>query len=381
MNEFGWFLITVAAAVLFGEMAARIKIPLGGIIGALFGVILLNVITRGHAVLYSPIKVIMQITIGAISGSRVGKEELKSMLRLAKPALIIYPMYFLLAFLFGLAIYRFSELDAITSMLMACPGGASDIALLAEDFGADAAYTGILHVVRVVFCCVALPPVFTYIIQKKDKTAQKKGTAFLERPSGALPPVKTIKNAAAEKGHDEQTTHGLSGTEARKAPLKTAALLGFAAIGGILFKRLGIASGAIIGSLLFSIIFSCIWGKCRLPKWIRKFQLITTGAYVGSTVTLSVLAGISILAVPVALLILEIIVSVAAVSFLVYRTKTLDLPTIFPCCSPGGMAEMILLADEIGGDVSTVAVIQAFRIVFVVTLFPSLLSILLTLAA
>ena len=37
---------------------------------------------------------------------------------------------------------------------------------------------------------------------------------------------------------------------------------------------------------------------------------------------------------------------------------------------------MILLADEIGGDVSTVAVLQAFRIILVVTLFPSLLNLL-----
>ena len=109
---------------------------------------------------------------------------------------------------------------------------------------------------------------------------------------------------------------------------------------------------------------------------MRKFQLIATGAYVGVTVTRPVLAGLSELTVPAVLLLVEIVVTTAVLSALVYRTKRLNLPTTLPACSPGGMAEMILLADEIGGDVSTVAVLQAFRIILVVTLFPSLLNLL-----
>ena len=77
MPDWIWFLITVAAAVVGGILAIRMKIPLGGIIGALVFVVILNLWSDGHAVFYSPLKVAMQITIGAISGSRVGRDELK----------------------------------------------------------------------------------------------------------------------------------------------------------------------------------------------------------------------------------------------------------------------------------------------------------------
>lgn len=351
MPEFNWFLLTMIVAIICGILAGKMKIPLGGIIGALFGVILLNLITDGHAVVYSPVKIGMQITIGAISGSRVGIEELKRMKRLMLPAVIIYPGYFLFALGFGLFIYHFSDMDMITSLLMACPGGASDIALIAGDFGADVAYTGILHVMRVIFCCTLLPPIFTRIIRKDRKEKQ----------------VVLQKN--------EQKKETGAGREGKSLP-HLAGLLAASCAGGLLFRYLGIASGAIIGALLFSILYSCLVGKCVLPKSVRWIQLIATGAYIGTTVTPDVIAGLQGLVIPVLILLLEIGVSTAVLSILVSRTKKMDLPTLLPCCSPGGMAEMILLADEIGGDVSSVAVIQAFRIVFVVTLFPTLLRLL-----
>ena len=351
MPDWIWFLITVAAAVVGGILAIRMKIPLGGIIGALVFVVILNLWSDGHAVFYSPLKVAMQITIGAISGSRVGRDELKSMRRLVLPALIIYILYFLFAFLFGMLIYRCSSLDAITALLMACPGGASDIALIAEDFGANIAYTGILHVIRVIFCCVALPPVFLSIINKaRDKN----------------PEMQVENTQPGERGPAKR----------KESPLRILAMLAVSSVGGVIFKLLDIPSGAIIGALLISILYSCLLGKVLLPRWVRKFQLIATGAYVGATVTRPVLAGLSELTVPAVLLLVEIVVTTAVLSALVYRTKRLNLPTTLPACSPGGMAEMILLADEIGGDVSTVAVLQAFRIILVVTLFPSLLNLL-----
>ncbi len=350
MQDWVWFLLTVAVAVLGGILAIKLKIPLGGIIGALLFVAALNLLSDGRAVFYHPVKVAMQITIGAISGSRVGRDELKNMKKLLLPAGIIYLLYFVFAFLFGTLIYKTSSLDAITALLMACPGGASDIALIAEDFGANVAYTGILHVIRVIFCCVVLPPVFLAVIRRKEPAARK------EQPKDAPvehPPVQ------------------------RESVGRILALLGVSAVGGVIFKLLSIPSGAIIGALLFSILYSCLFGKVTLPKWVRKFQLIATGAYVGATVTRPVVAGLGELALPILWLLLEIVVTTAVLSALVYRTRRLDLPTTLPSCSPGGMAEMILLADEIGGDVSTVAVVQAFRIVLVVTLFPSLLNLLL----
>ena len=70
MNNFAWFLITIAVAFLCGSIAIKLKIPAGGMIGSMIGVAALNIAT-GKCLMYSEVRIAVQICLGAMSGSRV----------------------------------------------------------------------------------------------------------------------------------------------------------------------------------------------------------------------------------------------------------------------------------------------------------------------
>lgn len=348
MNEYIWFLLTVAVGTLGAMLAIRCKIPTAGIIGSMIAVILLNVISDGRAEFFPFVKLVVQLTVGTACGSRIGKSELKRLRAVIVPVLIIFPLLIVYNLVFGALMIQTGELDPYTCLYSLAPGSVSDIAIIAEELGADPAIVGLIHAIRVLVCSSLIPAIMGLI------------TKF----SASKEPAQTASPVVQQEG-------------VPMAPHSNAKLLCMFALsisGGLLLRSFGIAGGAIIGSMVPAAVFTCLFGKCTMPKWLKRVQQISTGSYVGASVTRATIMSAGSIIVPILILLADIVISTLLTSWLVMKTKKMDLVSSMASCNPGGLTEMLLVTDEMGGDVPTVAAIHSFRLFFVIAVFPTIIN-------
>lgn len=81
------------------------------------------------------------------------------------------------------------------------------------------------------------------------------------------------------------------------------------------------------------------------------------------------------LIIPILIMVVGILMFVFATSFIMHKITGLDYPTCMFASTPGGLQEMSLLSEELGADTVKVAVMQTMRLIFVVSFFPTLNSI------
>ena len=357
MSDFLWFVVTIIVSTILGLILHKLKIPMGAMVGAMIAAALLNIFTM-HGVFYETVRYILQISTGAMIGSRIGKDEIKSMRKIIVAAVILISGMILLNIAFGTAVYSFSELDIATSLFAVTPGGASDMAVISADLGADTAYVAIMQMLRIVFIISILPLVFRYIVKK---------THYNE------PQVIDRTNSI----NQEKKENGLPVEKFRYNKRETILLIGLfaaATVGGVILLLLDVPAGAVIGGMVASIIFSILCGKAVFPNKIRPFQQILAGAYIGVSIDKATIESLDILLVPALIMFVGIIVFVFGLSFVVHKASKLDFVTCLLACTPGGITEMSLLSEDFGADTPKIAVLQTTRLILVILLFPGMIQ-------
>jgi membrane AbrB-like protein len=100
------------------------------------------------------------------------------------------------------------------------------------------------------------------------------------------------------------------------------------------------------------------------------------GALIGVRMTLPDVIAVG-QALPAILLVdLSWVAFAVAVGLVVYRLSAFSLPTAMFASAPGGISDMGLIAEDLGGNPTQVTVMQLFRLVCVLTFCPSLLMLL-----
>lgn len=350
MNTLIWFLITVAVAFLGGAIAIKLKIPAGGMIGGMLAVAALNVIT-GKCVMYSEIKIAVQICLGAMSGSRVGRKELTDMRKLIVPIALMFLVCMILNILFGIAVLKTTSMDVSTALLSITPGGATDMIFVAADIGADTGMVGVMQSLRMIFSNCVLTIFFVAMIERYDKRNGVQGAH--KRVPGVV--------------HEQET-------EKKRYLLCTARMYLVAACGGLLFRQLGVPGGTLVGAMIFTVINNCFFGKTAYPSIVKKYQQVITGAYIGVGITATTLSMIPSVATGMLLSIVDIMVYVLLMSLILRKTTSMDYGTSLLCSTPGGIGEVSILSEELGTDTATVAVMNTARMILVVATFPAVMQ-------
>lgn len=348
MNNFAWFLITIAVAFLCGSIAIKLKIPAGGMIGSMIGVAALNIAT-GKCLMYSEVRIAVQICLGAMSGSRVGHKEVLEMKRLIVPILLMFCVCLTLNVLFGMALIQVTTLDLSTALLSITPGGATDMVFVAADIGADTGMVGIMQTLRMIFSNCVLTMAFVAMIKRYEA---RTGVVCMHR-------------------EEEQTQ---SGAKAATSKERVAGMYAGAACGGLIFKKLGVPGGVLVGAMAFTVLHNCIFGKVRYPVMVKKYQQAFTGAYIGVGITAATLSNIPHVAVGMLISIVDILIYVILMSFILRKTSKMDYGTSLLCSTPGGIGEVSMLSEELGTDTPTIAVMNTARMILVVATFPVILQ-------
>jgi len=101
------------------------------------------------------------ITLLAVSvGARLSAETLKTLKQVLLPAASIILVLVALGISLGFVLYWITPLDLITALLSSVPGGAASLTAVADDLGGDLRIVASLHLCRLIFLSVLMPPVF-----------------------------------------------------------------------------------------------------------------------------------------------------------------------------------------------------------------------------
>ena len=160
-NEDNYFIknvFSVAIAFLFGYLGSLIGIPAGSLTVAMFGIMILH--------WFTPlikcdrfVKTIGQLFAGSIVGATITRATLMAIPTLLVPMLILIASFFFVDMVYAEIMSKNKILDLRTAMFAACPAGASDMALIASDLGADLAKIGLIQVLRLIYSASIMPQI------------------------------------------------------------------------------------------------------------------------------------------------------------------------------------------------------------------------------
>ena len=141
----------------FGALALKTGIPAAPLAGALIGASILSISGKVEAAAWpNGTRTILEIGIGTVIGTSLTKESLVELQTLWKPAILITFTLIITGLAIGLWTSRLLNVDIITTILGAAPGGISGMSLVGTEYGVGAA-VATLHAVRLITVLLILP--------------------------------------------------------------------------------------------------------------------------------------------------------------------------------------------------------------------------------
>ncbi|MBR3561399.1 MAG: AbrB family transcriptional regulator [Oscillospiraceae bacterium] len=157
-------LLTLVIALICGRLGKLAGIPAGAITCSMIGAAAFNLITD-HAYMPLRLRQFIQLFAGALIGCTVGREQVLQMLHIWKVVLIAILGYTLLDLAAAWVIHRHTEMDIITALFSSAPGGLTDMALIAEDMGADSIKIAGMHTLRLIGVVILYPSIIGLIVR------------------------------------------------------------------------------------------------------------------------------------------------------------------------------------------------------------------------
>jgi len=329
-------LVALGAGALGGLCFRVLGLPLPWTLGAMAAAALLTLAGDGWK-LPATCRDAARPVIGVLAGSAFTPVVVAGMLGWWQ-ALPVLAGFFLLSAVAGQVFFRrLCGFDRATAVFAAMPGGLGEMTLLGSQHGADTRRLVLVHSVRIVAVVFAVPFIVSAMV-----------------PGGL---VRTAPSHAAMAA----------------TPLDWALLLGCAVLGGLAGRHLRAVGGVMILPMLLSAAAHGS-GLTALapPSWLVAAMQVVIGCITGARfagarwaeIRLAVLQGLAWTAI------LLLLAGLAA--WLTAWAVGMPLPAMFLALSPGGFAEMSIIAFTIGIEVAFVVTCHVFRTLFVLLAAPLL---------
>lgn len=338
------FLVTMAVAFIGGLLAKRLKLPAPGLVGAIICVVVYN-LTVGKAYFPSGLSFYVRIISGYYIGSTITVEKLKVLknAKLAAPVMLVSIL--VTSLMVGTVVYLISGLDAATVYYATAPGGINEMSLLAMDMGGQPSKVAAVQVLRLSFTVSVIP----IIIKSVSGRLAAKHPELLPTP------------------HDNETEN----KKREKTPwyrffLVLAVAYAFAKV----FNAIGVPSAAMLGSLTGTVVMCVLKQGISLPKDVKFFVQVFSGAYIGQQVTKSEVAQLGELVVPIIVMLILMVIVNFIQGYLTHKLCKCDLLTGLYATAPGGISDISLIANDVGADGTLVTAFHIVRILAVVVCYP-----------
>ena len=336
-------ILVLCVAIVGGFVGHKLKLPVGGMLGAMVAVVVFNFIAQPSFYLPAWVRVALQLCMGPLIGSRLSKADIRGLKTLAFPIAVLLVCMLGLNIAFGFIMYRFSNLDIATALFSTAPGGMMDMVIISADFDANYAYVALLQLSRLLVILVLIVPFYRKIMMK-------------------VKPASTPKVVPDNPRQEPQWVRRFFLTTLCGATL------------GLALWWLGIPAGAIIGAMLGAGAFNIFTSKGYFPPGLRLPLQIFSGAFIGLRMDRASLLGMMDMIVPLIILFVAVIAMTFVTAFAVHKLTGLDLINSLVASTPGGLGEMSLLADDLKIDTPKIVVIHTARVMSVIILFPGVLA-------
>ena len=145
-------------------------------------------------------------------------------------------------------------------------------------------------------------------------------------------------------------------------------------IGGSLFAIAELPLPWMLGAMAATVAASLGGAEIALPQTMRKPMIAVVGVALGSAFTPDRLDGFIAWLPSIATLPVYVFVIGCLILFYLRSVSSFDAKTAFFAATPGGLSEMVILSDQLGGDMRNVALFHAARLVLIVFSVPLIAS-------
>lgn len=143
---------------------------------------------------------------------------------------------------------------------------------------------------------------------------------------------------------------------------------------GLIFFRIKIPGGLIVGSIIGTAILGLGFEAAYIPNFARTVAQIVAGAFIGSSVGPNDLRRLPTILKPYLILIAGYLVLDMVVGFAFIAVSPMDPMTCFMSGVAGGMTDIPVIAADMGADVPKVAVLQFVRMAAGLGVFPLMIT-------
>jgi len=156
-------MITLGVALFSGYVGNISGVPSGTLTFALFSIIILKLNTK-KAFVPKRVKQFAQILAGSYIGSGIDMNDILELKYLVLPIIVLIIGYFTACILIGKILEKYSTFTLEEGMFAATPAGASDMALLLEDFGIHNKDIIVIQILRLMIVISIFPQVMMFIV-------------------------------------------------------------------------------------------------------------------------------------------------------------------------------------------------------------------------
>ncbi|MDA0218669.1 MAG: AbrB family transcriptional regulator [Proteobacteria bacterium] len=146
--------------------------------------------------------------------------------------------------------------------------------------------------------------------------------------------------------------------------------LALGAAGGALFWRLDLPLAWMLGAMCLTTLAAVGRVPLGMSQGLRSVMVAVLGVMLGSAFTPDLLSQAGAWAVSLAALVPYLLVATLLSLLYFRRVARYDMATAFYAGVPGGLAQMIVLGTEQGGDTRAISLAHAARILLVVSTIP-----------
>lgn len=153
-------------------------------------------------------------------------------------------------------------------------------------------------------------------------------------------------------------------------PRGHAIALGIGVAGGAMFFFMGMPLAWMLGSMVFVTIAALSGADPFMSKKFRAVMVTILGVFLGSAFSPEVIERAGQWALALGVLALFIVVGSALGYVFLRRVGGLDSVTAYFAAAPGGLSEMALASEELGGDMRQVSLIHTIRVITIIMVIP-----------
>ena len=149
--------------------------------------------------------------------------------------------------------------------------------------------------------------------------------------------------------------------------------LAAAAVGALAFVLIGFPAPYLTGPALAVSILAVTGYRVEIPPPLRTLCFLVLGVGIGASVTPDVIRTARTWPLSFAILSVLVIGSMLSCSWMLRRLFRFDALTAAMCAPPGHLSFVLSLAEDRGGDVRLVSLVQSTRVLFLTLVVPPIL--------